>query len=154
MNDITWYTKTFDQLTTHELYDILSLRAAVFVVEQDCAYQDIDYKDQRAIHLTGYIDEHLVAYTRLFIGEKKLYKYAEIGRVIVAPSHRKQSLGKLLMKESMDYLLNESPIKTIKISAQCYLDRFYTSLGFRSQGDSYLEDGIPHQEMIFSPHEK
>ncbi|WP_431472462.1 GNAT family N-acetyltransferase [Nonlabens sp. SCSIO 43208] len=137
--------KTFDELNTIELYHILRLRSQVFVVEQDCVYQDIDNKDQLAIHVIGYHDESIVAYTRIF-KPGDYFKQSSIGRVVVNPEFRGKSYGKLIMKASMDYIYKKS-WSTIIISAQCYLDKFYKELGFESTGEEYLEDGIPHQKM-------
>lgn len=139
------HIKTFDELNTIELYHILRLRSQVFVVEQDCVYQDIDNKDQLAIHVIGYHDESIVAYTRIF-KPGDYFKQSSIGRVVVDPEFRGKSYGKSIMRASMDYIHKKS-WSTIIISAQCYLDKFYKELGFESTGEEYLEDGIPHQKM-------
>jgi ElaA protein len=139
--------KTFDDLALNELYDIMALRSEVFVVEQDCVYQDLDYKDQKALHVLGYTQEKLAAYTRVF-GPGDYFKHASIGRVIVAPSHRSQQLGHQIMRASISALLQQYEIRQIDISAQSYLERFYESHGFHATGEEYLEDGIPHKKMI------
>ncbi|WP_124979139.1 GNAT family N-acetyltransferase [Nonlabens xiamenensis] len=138
-------TKTFDELSTDLLYALLRLRAEVFVVEQDCVYQDIDNKDQKAIHILGFEDSDLVAYTRFF-APGIYFEQASIGRVVVRTQHRGKSYGKEIMEASIAFAKANS-YNSIKISAQCYLDNFYKELGFIDTGERYLEDGIPHQAM-------
>ncbi|MFY0712158.1 GNAT family N-acetyltransferase [Seonamhaeicola sp. NFXS20] len=140
-------TKTFLQLTTQELYSLLQLRSEVFVVEQDCVYQDIDGKDQKALHILGYHNNVLVAYTRIF-KPGDYFDKASIGRVVVAKNKRHYNYGNDIMKASIKAIkmyFNES---TIKISAQCYLKKFYNNLSFKEIGEEYLEDNIPHIAMI------
>jgi ElaA protein len=137
----------FEELNTKELYEILSLRSEVFVVEQDCVYQDIDFKDQQAIHICGYQGGELVAYTRVF-GPGEYFDESSIGRVLVKMSHRKKDFGIQIMQCSIRYTERNFKGQNIKISAQSYLERFYNSLGFLATGKAYLEDGIPHMEMI------
>tara|TARA_R110002012_G_scaffold321377_2_gene548904 strand:- start:2580 stop:3023 length:444 start_codon:yes stop_codon:yes gene_type:complete len=142
-------TKNFNDLTVDDVYAILQLRSEVFVVEQDCVYQDIDYKDQKAVHIIGYKNEKIVAYTRLF-KPNDYFELASIGRVVVAKSERKHKYGYQIMEASItavNAIFNETEIK---ISAQCYLEKFYTNLGFKPTGKTYLEDGIPHMAMIKS----
>lgn len=138
--------KSFEEFTVPELYSVLQLRAAVFVVEQDCVYQDIDGKDHKATHIMGYKDDVLVAYTRVF-APGDYFENASIGRVVVNSKNRGEAYGQLIMKASLKFAV-EKGWSTIKISAQCYLDKFYTDLGFVATGETYLEDGIPHQAMI------
>jgi ElaA protein len=140
-------TKTFKELSTQELYDVLQLRAEVFVVEQDCVYQDIDGKDQKAWHALGYKNKVLVAYTRIF-KPGDYFKEASIGRVVVAENQRQHKYGYDIMKASIQVIKNQFNETTIKISAQCYLKTFYNNLGFIETGEEYLEDGIPHMAMI------
>ncbi len=139
--------KKFEDLNINELYDLMALRSAVFVVEQDCVYQDLDYKDQKATHVLGYENETLVAYTRLF-GPGQYFKNASIGRVIVAPKYRSKHLGHAIMNVSIATLQQRFEIDQIEISAQSYLERFYETHGFKAKGKEYLEDGIPHKKMI------
>ena len=139
--------KTFDQLSIKELYDILQLRSEVFVVEQDCVYQDIDGKDDKALHILGIVDDKIIAYTRCFQGGD-YFKEASIGRVVVAESQRKFKRGNQIMNSSIEAIEKHYNSKIIKISAQCYLNKFYTNLGFKAIGEEYLEDGIPHIAMI------
>lgn len=139
--------KSFEQLSLHELYDLLQLRSEVFVVEQDCVYQDIDGKDEKALHVLGYQDDELVAYTRLF-PPGIYFKEAAIGRVVVKSSRRKNKYGHEILKASIHAIQDHFQSKTIKLSAQTYLTKFYESHGFHSFGEGYLEDGIPHIAMI------
>ncbi|MCB0444410.1 MAG: GNAT family N-acetyltransferase [Gelidibacter sp.] len=140
-------TKAFNKLTTDELYAILHLRSEVFVVEQDCVYQDVDYKDQKALHVLGYKADKLVAYTRLF-KSGDYFENASIGRVLVAKNQRQHQYGYDIMNASMDAIKLYFGETTIKISAQKYLVKFYNNLGFKQVGKEYLEDGIPHIAMI------
>ena len=140
-------TKTFKELTTDELYALLQLRSEVFVVEQDCVYQDIDYKDQKALHVLGFKNDKLVAYTRLF-KPGDYFNYASIGRVIVAQNEREHKYGYDIMNASISAIKEYYNETTIKISAQKYLKKFYNNLGFEEVGEGYLEDGIPHIGMI------
>jgi ElaA protein len=143
---IQFKIKPFPELSTNELYQMLQLRSEVFVVEQNCVYQDIDGKDQKAIHVLGYSEGILVAYSRLF-KPKDYFEYASIGRVIVKASHRDQKLGHELMRVSIGAITTLFQETTITISAQLYLQKFYESHGFVVVGESYLEDDIPHIEM-------
>jgi ElaA protein len=143
---IQFKIKPFPELSTNELYEMLQLRSEVFVVEQNCVYQDIDGKDQKAIHVLGYSEGILVAYSRLF-KPKDYFEYASIGRVIVKASHRDQKLGHELMRVSIDAITTLFQETKITISAQLYLQKFYESHGFVVVGESYLEDDIPHIEM-------
>lgn len=138
--------KTFNQLTLTTLYDLLQLRSEVFVVEQDCVYQDIDGKDKKALHVLGYKEEKLVAYTRLFKAGD-YFEEASVGRVVVSENERKHKYGNDIMKASITAINSYYNTNTILISAQTYLKRFYNSLGFFEIGEEYLEDGIPHIKM-------
>ena len=140
-------TKTFSELDTEDLYQILRLRSEVFVVEQDCVYQDIDNKDQNAIHLYYKENDQIVAYTRIFKAGD-YYENPCIGRVVVSKKDRGNDLGKKIMIDSMEYIKQNIKGEKIELSAQKYLDKFYKDLGFYKIGEDYLEDGIPHQRMI------
>ena len=140
-------TKTFSELDTEDLYQILRLRSEVFVVEQDCVYQDIDNKDQNAIHLYYIENNQIVAYTRIFKAGD-YYENPCIGRVVVSKKNRGNDLGKKIMIDSMEYIKQNIKGEKIELSAQKYLDNFYKDLGFYKIGEDYLEDGIPHQRMI------
>ena len=143
---IQFKIKPFNELSTIELYEILQLRSEVFVVEQNCVYQDIDSKDQKAIHVLGYYEGVLAAYSRLF-KPNEYFADSSIGRVIVKASHRDKKLGHDLMKASIDVVKDLFSETNITISAQLYLQKFYESHGFVTVGESYLEDDIPHIEM-------
>ncbi|MDF0706918.1 GNAT family N-acetyltransferase [Flagellimonas okinawensis] len=139
--------KAFSELTTKELYQILRLRSEVFVVEQDCVYQDLDNKDQKALHVMGIKDGEVVAYTRIF-KPGDYFNNVSIGRVVVNQDQRKYGLGKQIMLASLEAIHQKFPGKSIEISAQSYLLKFYTDLGFNAFGEEYLEDGIPHRRML------
>ena len=144
---IQWLLKKFEELTPYHLYAILQLRNQVFVVEQNCVFQDADDKDQHSYHLMGFYDNRLVAYTRI-VPVDIIYPVASIGRVVTSPKSRRNGIGKLLMQKSIAeayYLFNKVPIR---IGAQLYLKKFYESLNFKQTGGIYLEDGIEHIEMI------
>ena len=139
--------KLFKELTTLELYYLLQLRSEVFVVEQDCVYQDIDGKDQKALHILGYKDEKLVAYTRIF-QPGDYFEEASIGRVLVKENQREYGFGYDIMNASIEAIKKHFKTSEIRISAQTYLKRFYNNLGFKEVGEEYLEDGIPHINML------
>ncbi|MEO6405445.1 MAG: GNAT family N-acetyltransferase [Ferruginibacter sp.] len=144
---LEWKCKHFDELTAKELYKILRLRSEVFVVEQNCVYLDIDNKDLESYHLAGYDGKDLVAYARL-LAPGVAFKEASIGRVATHPTFRKTGAGKQLLTQAIDACLILFPTKEIKIGAQLYLKKFYTDFGFTQSSELYLEDGIPHIEMI------
>jgi ElaA protein len=144
---IKWMLKKFNELTPHELYAVLQLRNEVFVVEQNCVFQDADDKDQEAYHLLGYFNNKLVAYTRL-VPANVIYKEVSIGRVVTSPSVRGSGAGKELMKQSINTAYDLFGISPIKIGAQLYLKKFYEGFGFGQISDIYLEDGIPHIYML------
>ncbi len=139
--------KKFNDLSTLELYEILQLRSEVFVVEQDCVYQDIDGNDQKALHIIGTVENKIIAYTRCF-RPGDYFREASIGRVVVKESQRKFKRGNQIMNKSIKAIEDHYKTNTIKISAQCYLNKFYTNLQFKPIGEKYLEDGIPHIYMI------
>jgi ElaA protein len=143
---LNWVYKKFDELTAKELYAIMQLRNEVFVVEQNCVYQDADGKDPQSYHLAGWEGETLVAYTRI-IPPGVSYEQASIGRVVTSPGYRRTGAGRELMKESIHRTISQFGRSGIKIGAQLYLIKFYQSLGFIKSGNEYLEDGIPHIEM-------
>jgi ElaA protein len=143
---IQWILKTFEDLTPHELYAILQLRNEVFVVEQNCVFQDADDKDQESYHLMGFAGNKLAAYTRL-VPPGVSYTEASIGRVVTSPAVRRSGAGRELMKQSIDTCRELFGNGPIKIGAQLYLKSFYESFGFRQISDVYLEDGIEHIYM-------
>ena len=143
-----WIVKTFEELTTTELYALLRLRSEIFVVEQECVFLDMDNADQQAVHVMGYdAEQELVAYTRLFRPGIK-YDMASIGRVVTSKKARGTGVGRELMEQSIAALEARFGKGPIKIGAQQYLQKFYTSLGFVQSSEMYLEDNIPHIEMI------
>lgn len=144
---INWIYKKFDDLSPHELYSILQLRNEVFVVEQNCVFQDADNKDQPSYHFMGWMNDKLVAYTRI-VPPGIIYEQPSIGRVITSPAVRKTGIGKELMKKSVDITKEIFGNVRIVIGAQLYLKKFYESLGFQKNSKEYLEDGIRHIEMI------
>jgi len=138
--------KHFRELNTTELFKIYELRALVFVVEQNCPYQDVDTLDLMARHVLFMQGDQLVAYARIMAGKTEGPE-SKIGRVVVHPDFRGQTIGKDLMKYCIHQALELSENKEIVISAQAYLLRFYTDLGFKAEGAEYLEDTIPHWTM-------
>jgi ElaA protein len=149
MNTITWSIKQFDELITHELYQILQLRSEVFVVEQNCVFQDMDNKDQVSWHLMGWHNDLLAAYTRL-VPAGISFAEISIGRVVTSPKMRKSGTGRLLMEKSIATAYNIFGKKPIRIGAQLYLKRFYESFGFQQSSEIYIEDGIEHIEMLLT----
>jgi len=144
---IQWLLKKFEELTPYQLYAILQLRNEVFVVEQNCVFQDADDKDQNSYHLMGFVDNKLIAYTRL-VPPGESYEQVSIGRVVTSPSVRKSGAGKELMQQSIDAAYKLFGVQPIKIGAQLYLKKFYESFGFEQSSEVYLEDGIEHIYMI------
>ena len=141
--------KNFSELSTEEIYKILKLRSEVFVVEQNCVYQDIDEKDQKATHLFIEKNNEIIAYTRIFKKGDYYEENPSIGRVVVSKKERGKNLGKEIMLNSIEFIKKELEGRKIELSAQKYLDKFYKDLDFYSEGEDYLEDGIPHQRMFY-----
>ncbi len=144
---MTLFVKTFNELTLEELHDILQLRSEVFVVEQDCVYQDIDGKDKKSLHVFLKKSTRIAGYTRCF-KPGDYFDEASIGRVVVPEDLRKFGYGHDVMKASLEAIKNRFGTQKIKLSAQTYLIDFYKSHGFVPVGEEYLEDGIPHIAMI------
>lgn len=144
--NIEFKIKPFEALSTQELYEVLKLRIEVFVVEQNCIYQDIDGKDSKAIHILGYYNGDLAAYCRIF-DAGYYFDEASIGRVIVSPKYRDKKFGHDLMKVGIQVVEDNFNKKQITISAQMYLQKFYESHGFVKTSEMYLEDDIPHIQM-------
>ena len=142
--------KNFSELSTEEIYNILKLRSEVFVVEQNCVYQDIDEKDQKATHLFIEKNNEIIAYTRIFKKGDYYEENPSIGRVVVSKKERGKNLGKEIMLNSIEFIKKEMEGRKIELSAQKYLDKFYKDLDFYSEGEDYLEDGIPHQRMFYN----
>lgn len=152
---IVWQCRPWAELDREQLYGLLRLRAEVFVVEQNCPYQDLDGKDRQGLHLWAEHAEHplseggeALATTRLLPAGVSYAEEVSIGRVVTASQARGTGLGKELMRRSLDALHGAWPGQDIRLSAQCYLEQFYRDFGFESVGESYLEDGIPHIAMV------
>jgi ElaA protein len=139
--------KNFDQLSKTELYQLLQLRAEVFVVEQECAYQDLDGKDMKALHILGKEQGKLITYARVF-GPGDYFEEASIGRIVVSPNTRGAGLGKKIVIAAEKAIINFYQTDRIRLSAQAYLKKFYSEMGYQSTGEEYPEDGIPHIAMI------
>ncbi len=146
-----WHTKSFHELSTQELYDVLKLRVDIFVVEQNCPYEEIDGKDNQSIHILGYMDVELAAYCRVFPPGVYDEAYASIGRVAVGAKYRKKGLGVALMKQGMNFLKIHHHNPPIKLAAQLYLEKFYHDLGFKTISEVYSWDGIDHVDMHREP---
>ncbi len=141
--------KAFDSLSLAELYELMALRQQVFVVEQDCPYLDADGLDQQSWHLMGYEPGGpMLAYARLLPEGLAYSDYTSIGRVVTHTSSRSKGYGKQLMHRAIDEIIERFGATPIKISAQCYLIKFYESFGFQAVGEGYMEDGIPHIAML------
>lgn len=149
MKELIWKIKTFDELSTKELYDVLKIRQEVFIVEQTCYYLDADGYDEMAVHIWAEREGNVLAYCRIFdLGIK--YHEASIGRVLTHPDHRKLRLGKILVKLALSTIESRFRTNEVRISAQDYLLAFYSEFGFVETGKKYLEDDIPHTEMLKS----
>ena len=142
--DFIWHN--FDTISKEELYDVLSLRQRVFIIEQDCLYEDLDYSDQDASHLLLYKDNKLIGYSRVFPPGIK-YDAASIGRIVTDSDYREKGYGRSITQESIRFLKNNYPGSDITISAQYRLVNFYEDLSFKREGDVYLEDDIDHIKM-------
>jgi len=140
--------KTFQELSVNELYDLLKLRAEIFVVEQDCVYNDLDDFDKEAV-LVFYVENGEIIATARLLKPGARFADFSIGRVVVKKDKRGTGLGKALMYAAIDYCITNWKAGKIKISAQLYLQRFYEELGFEVVTEMYLEDGIPHVGMVY-----
>lgn len=145
-----WSCKAFKELSLDEFHDIIQLREIVFVVEQDCPYLDVDGKDKDALHVFGEYQGNIVATTRI-LKPGKSYNEVAIGRVVTSPTVRGMGMGKQLMEESMKFVQLHFGKVPVRISAQTYLLKYYKSFGFIETGQEYLEDNIPHFEMLYEP---
>jgi ElaA protein len=149
MSKINWGVKSFRDLSKNELYDLLALRSEVFVVEQDCAYQDLDEKDKEAHHVLGFLDEKIVATARILNKGLSYDDDVSIGRVVTSAGIRDLKKGHELMNICMQFIKKEYPFENCRISAQSHLENYYGKHGFVATGKKYLEDGIPHSEMFY-----
>ena len=150
-NDFFWQWSRFSELTVEDLYAVVRLREAVFIVEQNCPYPDADGRDPKAWHLLGWVQgstgRSLVAYARIFEPGVR-YDQSSIGRVVTAPDVRGTGVGKALMAEALRRIESLAPGQPIKIAAQRRLEDFYLGLGFRTVSAAYEEDGIIHVDML------
>ncbi len=144
---MNWTYKPYETLTLQELYAVLKLRVDVFVVEQNCAYPELDGKDHLALHLIGTVGREIVAYARIFPPEVLYPGMASIGRVVIKDTHRGQDRGHALMEEGIHRIRQDYDDVTIRISAQSYLRSFYEQQGFKAISEEYLWDGIVHLDM-------
>jgi len=149
MVTISWQWSSFSELDLNTLYAFLALRNEVFIGEQNCLYQDLDAKDQVSFHLIGKQGDEVVAYLRVIEPGKK-YLEPAIGRVLVRKQNRGQGLAKKLMQIALEKIELEYPKQGVRLSAQQYLEKFYRDLGFKTVSEVYLEDKIPHVEMLLS----
>ena len=138
--------KSFEELNKAELYQIIQLRIAVFIVEQDCPYPDLDYMDQDAQHLWIEDAGEIVCYLRINPAGSR-FTEPSLGRIVTKKSHRNHGLAEKLIKKAID-LVCEKESRAIRISAQCYLEKYYEKFGFIKASEEYLEDDIPHIEML------
>lgn len=150
---MNWQIKEFKGLSNDELYNIMKARVDVFVVEQECAYEEIDNYDQAAMHLFLKVDNNIAAYVRILPSKTK-YEEVSIGRVLVTKEQRGNGYAKLIMKKALQFVNDEWEEKVIKIQAQQYLHKFYSELGFAQISDIYLDDNIPHIDMIWRNNQK
>ena len=147
-----WYCKGFHELSLEEFYQILKLRIDVFVVEQKCPYKELDTKDKKALHLFAVTNDNpdkVIAYSRIF-KPNDYYKEAAFGRVVIHPEFRNQKLGYKLVENTLKNIHKKFQTTEIKISAQTYLKTFYESFDFKRISEEYLDDGIPHIDMLKS----
>lgn len=144
---LSWQWKSFKELSLLELHALFLLRSQVFVVEQNCVYQDPDNYDLHSLHLLIKEGDKLVAYLRIIVPQK--LEKLSIGRVVVAKSHRQYGLGKRAMERGIERCQKDFPQQQISISAQVYLLTFYQGLGFVAISDVYDEDGIDHIDMVY-----
>ncbi|MFS0675014.1 GNAT family N-acetyltransferase [Ornithinibacillus sp. 179-J 7C1 HS] len=143
-----WHLKSFQELTNNELYEILKARTDIFVVEQDCPYPELDNCDQESLHYFLTVDGELAAYIRLLPKGLKYEDYVAIGRVMVVKKYRSYGYARQIMEKGIHYIHEEWKENKIKIQAQVYLRNFYGSFGFEQISNEYLEDGIPHIDMV------
>jgi len=147
--NLNFKTYAYADLTKQQLYQVLKLRQIVFIVEQECAYLDMDAKDFDSLHVLAYNDdEELLAYARLLPKAVSYPDYVSVGRVVTSPKVRGQRLGYSLMEFCMQELKRLWPSEGVKLQAQSYLLDFYKSFGFSPVGEEYLEDDIPHTDMV------
>jgi ElaA protein len=148
-----WSIKTYDELTKDELYEILKKRIDVFVVEQNCPYDEIDNRDKDSYHIFFKKDKDIIAYLRV-LEPGISFEDVSIGRVLVDKNQRGNGLAIEMMDKANDFIINNLRYDIIRISAQEYLISFYENLGFKKVSNVYLEDDIPHVEMVYQNYKK
>lgn len=148
LKEIIWQWRNFDELSPIEMQAMFALRQDVFIIEQDCIYQDIDGKDDKAIHLLAWMDGKLVATLRVFESYPEYQNKISIGRICTAQSVRNDGVGRELVARSIQFIEDNFPNKQIQIGAQFYLKRFYEDFGFNQISDVYDDDGIDHILML------
>ena len=146
--NMQWQTLSFTELSLEQIYAAMRLRQEVFVVEQQCAYLDLDNRDQHARHMLCTRGTELLAYQRS-LPPGLSYPESSLGRVVICVSMRRQHLGKELVRRGIEHNLQQWPDSDIRISAQAHLQAFYAEHGFEAEGAEYLEDNIPHRQMRF-----
>ncbi|MBU5592225.1 GNAT family N-acetyltransferase [Clostridium sp. MSJ-4] len=142
------FIKKFHELSLEELYDILALRSEIFVVEQNCIYEDCDGKDKFAYHLYYKEKDEILAYSRI-LDKGISYGEISIGRVVVNKNHRRKGLAEKMMKKAIEFVEKDLRESSIRLSAQVYAKGLYESVGFKEVSEEYLEDNIPHIEMLY-----
>lgn len=145
--NVIWHYREFDGLTPHELYALMALRNEVFVVEQNCVYNECDGKDLVCAHLWATLDGEIVAACRI-VPPGISYEEPSIGRIVSHPKFRHLKLGHQLMRHALQLIQNKYSTNAVRISAQCYLEKFYEKYGFKQVSEQYLEDLLPHMEML------
>lgn len=148
MEKIIWQTKAFKDLTVDEYFEIIFLRTEIFVVEQDCPYQEVDEKDRKSFHLFGRAEDGQVMAVTRILPAGVSYNEISVGRVALKKEFRGMGLADELMKETVNFIETQFGKQPIRISAQQYLSNYYNKHGFKQVGEMYLEDDIPHIEMI------
>ena len=141
-----WLVKSFDTLTSQELYEILALRSEIFIVEQNVPYQDLDGKDLDAIHIFAKDNGTVVAAIRI-LKPGVSYPEASFGRVVVKESYRGKKLSSIMIQKGLELMETKWNVKQVRISAQAYLQKYYATFGFDVQSEIYIEDQLPHIEM-------
>ncbi|MGM7701826.1 GNAT family N-acetyltransferase [Pseudalkalibacillus sp. Hm43] len=148
-----WVKKTFQKLTKEELYTILQKRVEVFVVEQECPYPEVDGRDEECIHIWSEMDGDMAAYCRIVPPIHKDGHYS-IGRILIPKDYRRQGIARDMVNLAIDVLVQEIGVKRIALQGQEYLRHFYASFGFKEVSGVYLEDGIPHVDMLMEEEER
>jgi len=146
--NITWHIKHFKDLTVDEYFEILHLRIAIFVVEQNCPYQEVDEKDRESYHLFGKTENNKVIAVSRIVNPGISYQEISIGRVALKKEHRGKGIADKMMEKTFQFIADKIGQQDIRISAQKYLFNYYTKHGFQQVGEMYLEDNIPHIEML------